>query len=682
MAEEPNAADAVGELVARYFVARDTGRELTLDELCRGTPELRKHVAYAIAESLRMDDLLAGGAGDGPPPAPPRGVPGRFALLHRADAGGMGEVFHATDLEAGRAVAYKVLRAELDLPLFRDFFLNEARLTAALAHPAIVPVYAVVPDGCGRPAYAMEFIAGETLYDAIERRRAAPNAAAAPGLRTLLGHVVAVGLVVSHAHANGITHGDIKTNNVRVRTDGKPFVIDWGLARRHPDGVPAEALAADVAKLARLLDHVLDEDGVPPALEATRTAALAGRYATADALGDAVQQWLDTGGTPDYRDFWTVRAVRWANHRPAAATAVAAGLLLAFAATAAIVLYRAEQEEARATEVAKALEQAEKEKGLLQEIVRGSEAEAAAVRDIIAQAEVLGRFQASVIGGRRQLDIARGHLTQLATLAEKDPTRSGGAADLLRRCGKLAFTLGDLPQAATDYDGARRFAAEAFRADAGPANRLRFAGVLREWGVTRAVQWQIDAAKPAWNEAMQLLQPLAATDAAARFVLAQLHMVRGNVAARTEATEAARDEYAAARRRLDGLLAESPDKFEYRFALAEVLNNGSRLSGGDDGAREADCRRALAIWRGLVAEQPDRPETKAFEAAGLNHLGNALAVLGPEQADQAREAYRESVRIYKALTVAFPGVASNRSELADVETNLRRLDDRPANGKR
>ncbi len=337
--------DEVIDLVGKYFDACERGHEPTLEALCAGRPDLRKPVAYAIADSRRARQAMRGTGGSSPLPA--AGVAGRFGELRFVARGGMGEVFRAVDQEADREVAYKVVHPRNDCGLFRDYLLNEARLTAALAHPAIVPVYAVVQDGCGRPAYAMEFIAGETLYDAIERRRAAPDAAAVPTLRTLLGHVVAVGRAVAHAHAHGVTHGDIKSNNVRVRTDGRPFVIDWGLARRHPDGVPAEALAADVAKLARLLDHVLDADGVPPALAATREAALGGRYRSADGLAESVQQWLDTGGTPDYRDFWTVRAVRWANRRKATATSVAAGLLFLLAATSAGIWYHFDSERKR-----------------------------------------------------------------------------------------------------------------------------------------------------------------------------------------------------------------------------------------------------------------------------------------------------------------------------------------------
>lgn len=331
MAEDPK-AETVRGLVEQYFVALDEGCEPTLDELCRGTPELRKHVAYAIAESLRLDDLLAGGE-DGPP-APAVGATGRYSDLRPVAAGGMGLLFRATDQEAAREVAYKVLRPELDLPLFRDFFLTEARLTAALAHPAIVPVYGLVTDGCGRPAYAMEFIEGETLHDAIART---------VDRRQLLGYFVAVCRAVGFAHAKQITHGDIKANNVRVRTDGKPFVIDWGLARRHPAGIPPAAREADLMALIALLAHILGTTDVPPALKATRDA----KYADADRLATAVQQWLDTGGTPDYRDWWTVRAVRWANRRPAVATGIAAGVLLVLLGTIAGIAYRAESKRKR-----------------------------------------------------------------------------------------------------------------------------------------------------------------------------------------------------------------------------------------------------------------------------------------------------------------------------------------------
>lgn len=345
MRDEPTVTDPVEELVARYLVGREAGEHQSLGMVCAARPDLRNEVAYAIARSLAMDAQLQGG--EHPPPPPPAGIPGRIALIDQVGRGGMGQVFRALDAEADREVAYKVLLPDLDWPLFRTYFQTEAELTAALEHPAIVRVYAVAPDRCGRPAYSMEFIAGETLHHHLNLPARSGREDPSARLREHLVHFVTVCEAVQYAHARGVTHGDIKAANVRVRADGKAFVMDWGLARRHAGGIPAEALDTDREKLADLLDHVLTGTNPPPALDATRRAALVGRYQTAGELGAVVRGWLDTGGTRDYRDWWSVRVVRWANRHQATATALAAGVLLAFLLTLAVGWYALDRAERR-----------------------------------------------------------------------------------------------------------------------------------------------------------------------------------------------------------------------------------------------------------------------------------------------------------------------------------------------
>ena len=100
-----------------------------------------------------------------PPPAGPRY---RSQRLHAQ--GGLGEVHVAVDAELGRTVALKRVRADRRAQggsVHR--FLREAEITARLEHPGIVPVYGLVADEDGQPAYAMRFVEGETLKDAIDR---------------------------------------------------------------------------------------------------------------------------------------------------------------------------------------------------------------------------------------------------------------------------------------------------------------------------------------------------------------------------------------------------------------------------------------------------------------------------------------------------------------------------------
>ncbi len=93
---------------------------------------------------------------------------GHFALQRFHAKGGLGEVHVAVDEELHREVALKRMQARCASdPSARRRFLNEAEITARLEHPGIVPIYGLVQDEQGQPCYAMRFIAGQSLADAI-----------------------------------------------------------------------------------------------------------------------------------------------------------------------------------------------------------------------------------------------------------------------------------------------------------------------------------------------------------------------------------------------------------------------------------------------------------------------------------------------------------------------------------
>src|SRR5207253_4169358 len=88
----------------------------------------------------------------------------------------------------------------------------------------------------GRPFYAMRFIKGHTLEEAIKRFHEADRAPRHPGeralaLRNLLNRFVAVCNAVAYAHSKGVIHRDLKPTNVMLGEYGETLVIDWGLAR-------------------------------------------------------------------------------------------------------------------------------------------------------------------------------------------------------------------------------------------------------------------------------------------------------------------------------------------------------------------------------------------------------------------------------------------------------------------
>src|SRR5205823_7644626 len=94
----------------------------------------------------------------------------RFAILRPHAKGGLGQVSVALDSELNREVALKELRPErADDTDSRTRFLLEAEITGRLEHPGVVPVYGLGCDARGRPYYAMRFVKGETLKEAIDR---------------------------------------------------------------------------------------------------------------------------------------------------------------------------------------------------------------------------------------------------------------------------------------------------------------------------------------------------------------------------------------------------------------------------------------------------------------------------------------------------------------------------------
>jgi serine/threonine protein kinase len=94
----------------------------------------------------------------------------RFRILRPHAKGGLGEVFVAEDAELGREVALKQIQPHrADDPNSRSRFVLEAEITGGLEHPGIVPVYGLGTYANGRPFYAMRFIRGDSLKDAIQR---------------------------------------------------------------------------------------------------------------------------------------------------------------------------------------------------------------------------------------------------------------------------------------------------------------------------------------------------------------------------------------------------------------------------------------------------------------------------------------------------------------------------------
>jgi WD40 repeat protein/tRNA A-37 threonylcarbamoyl transferase component Bud32/Flp pilus assembly protein TadD len=153
----------------------------------------------------------------------------RYQVLRPHGKGGLGEVFVALDQELRREVALKEIRSEhADDPHSRGRFVREAEITGGLEHPGVVPVHGLGTYDDGRPFYAMRFIQGETLKDAIDRYQSGTGGWT---LRALLTRFVAVCNTVAYAHSRGVLHRDLKPANVMLGRFGETLLVDWGLAK-------------------------------------------------------------------------------------------------------------------------------------------------------------------------------------------------------------------------------------------------------------------------------------------------------------------------------------------------------------------------------------------------------------------------------------------------------------------
>jgi serine/threonine-protein kinase len=161
----------------------------------------------------------------------------RFRVLRPHARGGLGAVFVALDTELHREVALKqILESHADDERSRHRFLIEAEVTGGLEHPGIVPVYGLGTYADGRPFYAMRFIRGDSLKEAIDRFHTDESLNSDPGrrsleLRKLLRRFTDVCNAIDYAHSRGVLHRDIKPANIILGKHGETLMVDWGLAK-------------------------------------------------------------------------------------------------------------------------------------------------------------------------------------------------------------------------------------------------------------------------------------------------------------------------------------------------------------------------------------------------------------------------------------------------------------------
>ncbi|MBL8862043.1 MAG: protein kinase [Planctomycetes bacterium] len=257
--DDPRAAD-VFDFVDAYAAAQERGEDPPLAHWLARFPASQEAVAHEWLALRRGAEPAALGASPSPRAAPAADRIGPYRLIRELGRGGQGAVFLAEDTRILRRVALKVLGSRFDT--IRDDklrrFRREAEIIARLEHPSLCTVYEADLEG-EQPYIAMRFVEGRTLAEVLTEARRSGDASEAVQLDTgddsapraslarfpprtkleldgVLFFFERAARALHAAHEAGVVHRDVKPGNVIVATDGRPVILDFGLAREESEG--------------------------------------------------------------------------------------------------------------------------------------------------------------------------------------------------------------------------------------------------------------------------------------------------------------------------------------------------------------------------------------------------------------------------------------------------------------
>ena len=239
-------------------------------ELCRDCPELIPQLREAVdrlrrgdATPSQMGSTLTAAEGPMHPSAARSGavtaalVPeriGEYRVVSVLGHGGMGTVYRAEQDWPKRTVALKVITAGLMTEPMRQRFRWEADVLARLEHVGIARIYeagvATTPAG-PQPFFAMELVNGLRLDEYVRRH--------SPPLKSRLHLLIDICAAVHHAHTKGVIHRDLKPGNILVTEEGKPKVLDFGVARAIDADIQSTMLHTESGQLVGTLPYMAPE---------------------------------------------------------------------------------------------------------------------------------------------------------------------------------------------------------------------------------------------------------------------------------------------------------------------------------------------------------------------------------------------------------------------------------------
>jgi serine/threonine-protein kinase len=715
------------ELVKLEWHYRCRGGETpTPEEYRLAFPEFSDGLTDLLAALHQYDQALAGLAAD--PAVQPRDATtdagtidhaAAVAVVVPADAptsryrplrlhaqGGLGEVFLAHDEELHREVALKrIQERHAEDAESRRRFLQEAEITGRLEHPGVVPVYGLVQGDDGQPCYAMRFIEGESLQEAIRCFHAADKPGRLVGerslaLRQLLGRFVAVCYTMAYAHSRGVLHRDLKPANIMLGKYGETLVVDWGMAKPHQDADPEATAPANPATASdgANLTHPGQVVGTPAFMspeQATGRQALVGPASDLYSLGATLYAIL-TGQAP-FRGSSVAEVLRKVQEgrltqprevKKAVPVSLEAVCLKAMALQpdaryASVLDLAADVEHWLADEPVTVCREpwVLRASRWVRRYRTGVTAAAAAlvvalvgfaVATVLLTAANRREHAAAVEIGRqrdevqRQKERADGNLTR-ARKAVDDYCTSVAADERLQNADLHALRKALLATAVPYYQEfvAQREEDPALLAEQGMAY-YRLADLRAKMGEMAEAIKDYQAAQSIYGR----LTRSSPTEAAYRHGLAGCYTNAGNLLADLGQDADAEAAYSQALTVLDGLAADFPDVPEYRQFLATTQNNMGMLfrKRGRHADAEAWYNRALVVQEKLVADYPNLPGYRVNLAITYHNLAILAHDLGQSQG--AIKAYQQCRQLRAKLVIDFPKVPEYREELANTDADL------------
>ena len=219
---------------------------LTMDAQEAGlleSPTLTDQVQRSLAEALGRE----------PATSMPKRI-GHYEVVGRIGGGGMGEVFQAIQDHPRRTVAIKVIRAGVASSAMLKRFEHEAHVLGLLQHPGIAQIYEAGTADTGhgeQPFFAMELVTGESLST-----YAAQHALSTHESLKLIADLCDA---IQHAHVKGVIHRDLKPSNILITEEGRPKILDFGVARATDSDIQTTTLQTDVGQLIGTIQYMSPE---------------------------------------------------------------------------------------------------------------------------------------------------------------------------------------------------------------------------------------------------------------------------------------------------------------------------------------------------------------------------------------------------------------------------------------